>query len=149
MRIKNTPRSVSLQNIAIAVVILIMSLPLAFISETNNPALTILSFFPAVCIGYLAYEVINRYLLLKQMNSVLNLKYVDFLPDRVAFYFNRSNCNFVCPYTEVKQLKLEIVTGIITCRKFSGTAINHRPVLVQSCSYYDSSCWSYCFYIHI
>lgn len=46
----------------------------------------------------------------------LHLKSVDFLPDRVGFYFNKPQCNFVCGYGDIKNLEMVFKTILVQTR---------------------------------
>lgn len=60
----------------------------------------------------------------KEFNKKLNLKYIDFLPGRVNFCFNRPQYNFVCDYENIENLELDIETGLIYLpKKHGGTTI--------------------------
>lgn len=60
----------------------------------------------------------------KEFNKKLNLKYIDFLPGRVNFCFNRPQYNFVCAYENIENLELDIETGLIyLAKKHGGTTI--------------------------
>lgn len=60
----------------------------------------------------------------KEFNKKLNLKYIDFLPGRVNFCFNRPQYDFVCAYENIENLELDIETGLIyLAKKHGGTTI--------------------------
>ena len=49
----------------------------------------------------------------KKFNSELNLKSVEFLPDRVSFKFNKSQCDLICGYENIDKMMLELKTSIV------------------------------------
>ncbi len=60
----------------------------------------------------------------KEFNKKLNLKYIDFLPGRVNFCFNRPQYNFVCAYENIENLEMDIETGLIYLpKKYGATTI--------------------------
>lgn len=68
---------------------------------------------PAIFYISLIIAIVQRYLGLKKLASSLNLKSVDFLPDRVKFNFNRPQYNFVCGYGEIKNLEMILNTTLV------------------------------------
>ncbi len=58
-------------------------------------------------------SIVSRQFALKEMNSTLNLKSVDFLPDRVKFNFNRAQYDFVCGYGDIKSMEMILKTIVV------------------------------------
>lgn len=48
----------------------------------------------------------------KKFNKKPNLKYIDFLPDKVNFCFNRPQYDFTCAYDNIENLEMDIETGL-------------------------------------
>ena len=48
----------------------------------------------------------------KEFNKKPNLKYIDFLPDKVHFCFNRPQYDFTCAYDNIENLEMDIETGL-------------------------------------
>lgn len=67
---------------------------------------------PAIFYIGLIIAIVQRCAGLSELASSLNLKSVDFLPDRVKFNFNRPQYNFVCGYGEIKDLKMLLHTVV-------------------------------------
>lgn len=71
-----------------------------------------------------SYIVLSQKAKTKEFNKKLNLKYIDFLPGRVNFCFNRPQYDFVCAYENIENLELDIETGLIYLpKKHGGTTI--------------------------
>lgn len=71
-----------------------------------------------------SYIVLSLKAKTKEFNKKLNLKYIDFLPGKVNFCFNRPQYNFVCDYENIENLELDIETGLIYLpKKHGGTTI--------------------------
>ncbi len=71
-----------------------------------------------------SFIVLSQKAKTKEFNKKLNLKYIDFLPGRVNFCFNRPQYNFVCDYENIENLELDIETGLIYLpKKHGGTTI--------------------------
>lgn len=71
-----------------------------------------------------SYIVLSQKAKTKEFNKKLNLKYIDFLPGRVNFCFNRPQYDFVCAYENIENLELDIETGLIyLAKKHGGTTI--------------------------
>lgn len=58
------------------------------------------------------FILIRNSSLLKQKSS-LNIKYIDLLPDRINFKFNKPQYNFICGYDEIKAMELVIKTVLV------------------------------------
>lgn len=69
---------------------------------------------------------IARHKAIQVYNGALNLKMVEFLPDRVNFFFNRPNYDITCSYEEIKKLNLIINTQIVHTK--SGTYIKMSDI---------------------
>ena len=79
---------------------------------------------PAIFYIGLIIAIIQRYAGLKELASSLNLKSVDFLPDRVKFNFNQPQYNFVCGYGEIKKLEMVLNTIIVRSKYSSYVALS-------------------------
>lgn len=64
-----------------------------------------------------------------KFNKNLNLKYVDLLPDRVNFCFNRPQYNFVCGYDNIENLVMDLETKIV--RTKNGSYIVLKQILLD------------------
>ena len=73
----------------------------------------------------------------------LHLQSVDFLPDRVCFYFNKPQCNFVCGYGDIKNLemvfrtvlaetKYGVVYNVISKIILNFTVLNNREFTLET-----------------
>ena len=60
---------------------------------------------------------------LKEFNSKLNLKSIDFLQGRINFNFNRPQYNFVCGYSDINSLELTIITDLVRTKYGYTTAL--------------------------
>lgn len=83
---------------------------------------------PLMLYGLAIYSVISRQIGLREMNSTLNLKSVDFLPDKVKFKFNRPQCNFVCGYNNIKRLEMVLNTVETQGRYGAYTAVSEIKI---------------------
>lgn len=71
-----------------------------------------------------SYIVLSLKAKTKEFNKKLNLKYIDFLPGRVNFCFNRPQYDFICAYENIENLEMDIETGLIyLAKKHGGTTI--------------------------
>ena len=68
-------------------------------------------------------SIIARQKALKEFNSKLNLKSIDFLQGRINFNFNRPQYNFVCSYNDINSLELTIITDIVSTKYGYTTAL--------------------------
>lgn len=68
-------------------------------------------------------SIIARQKALKEFNSKLNLKSIDFLQGRINFNFNRPQYNFVCSYNDINSLELTIITDIVRTKYGYTTAL--------------------------
>ncbi len=80
-----------------------------------------------VYLGFIL-SVILRQKAIKEFNSQLNLKSIDFLQGRINFNFNRPQYNFVCGYGDVNSLELTVVTDIMSS-KYGYTTVLKEIVL--------------------
>lgn len=80
-----------------------------------------------VYLGFIS-AVILRQKALKEFNSQLNLKSIDFLQGRINFNFNRPQYNFVCGYEDINALEMTIVTDLMRT-KYGYTTILKEIVL--------------------
>lgn len=82
-------------------------------SQESIADVLLLISLPVIFYTGLIIAIVQRYLGLKKLASSLNLKSVDFLPDRVKFNFNRPQYNFVCGYGEIKNLEMILNTTLV------------------------------------
>lgn len=84
-------------------------------SNSDEPWLAWVLFIilPAVIYFVFILSVITRQKALKEFNSKLNLKSIDFLQERINFNFNRPQYNFACGYNDINSLKMTIVTDLV------------------------------------
>lgn len=68
---------------------------------------------PLLAYGGLVASIVSRHFALKAMESTLNLKFVDFLQDRVKFNFNRPQYNFICGYNDISNLEMILKTVMV------------------------------------
>lgn len=78
-------------------------------------------------LGFIS-AIILRQKALKEFNSKLNLKSIDFLPERINFNFNRPQYNFVCGYKDINALEMTIVTDLMRT-KYGYTTVLKKIVL--------------------
>lgn len=64
-----------------------------------------------------SYIVLSQKAKTKEFNKKLNLKYIDFLPGRVNFCFNRPQYDFACAYENIENLEMDIETDLIYTNK--------------------------------
>ncbi len=76
----------------------------------------------AVYLGFIL-SIITRQKALKEFNSKLNLKSIDFLQGRINFNFNRPQYNFVCGYSDINSLELTIITDLVRTKYGYTTAL--------------------------
>lgn len=67
---------------------------------------------PAVFYLGLICSIVSRQMALSETSLSLNLKSVDFLPDRIKFNFNKPQYNFVCGYGDINALQAVLKTTI-------------------------------------
>lgn len=75
-----------------------------------------------VYLGFIL-SIITRQKALKEFNSKLNLKSIDFLQGRINFNFNRPQYNFVCGYNDINSLELTIITDLMRTKYGYTTAL--------------------------
>ncbi len=75
--------------------------------------LALITILPIVSYFGLIGSIIKRKLALKKIALGINLKSVEFLPDRINLFFNDSKYNFVCGYSEIKKLEMVLCTDIM------------------------------------
>lgn len=75
-----------------------------------------------VYLGFIL-SIIARQKALKEFNSKLNLKSIDFLQGRINFNFNRPQYNFVCGYSDINSLELTIITDLVRTKYGYTTAL--------------------------
>ncbi len=80
-----------------------------------------------VYLGFIS-AVILRQKAIKEFNSKLNLKSIDFLQGRINFNFNRPQYNFVCGYEDINALEMTIVTDLMRT-KYGYTTVLKEIVL--------------------
>ena len=80
-----------------------------------------------VYLGFIL-SIIARQKALKEFNSKLNLKSIDFLQGRINFNFNRPQYNFVCGYNDINSLELTIITDLMRT-KYGYTTVLKEIVL--------------------
>ena len=91
---------------------------------------TLIGYFPFVFVGFII--ILRVYLYIKRtikFNKNLNLKYVDLLPDRVNFCFNRPQYNFVCGYDNIENLVMDLETKIV--RTKNGSYIVLKQIMLD------------------
>ena len=81
----------------------------------------------AVYLGFIL-SIIARQKAVKEFNSKLNLKSIDFLQGRINFNFNRPQYNFVCSYSDINSLQLTIITDLMRT-KYGYTTVLKEIVL--------------------
>lgn len=75
-----------------------------------------------VYLGFIL-SIITRQKALKEFNSKLNPKSIDFLQGRINFNFNRPQYNFVCGYSDINSLELTIITDLVSTKYGYTTAL--------------------------
>lgn len=81
---------------------------------------------------FISFIIIRVYLYIKRtikFNKNLNLKYVDLLPDRVNFCFNRPQYNFVCGYDNIENLEMDLETNIVHTK--NGSYIELKQIILD------------------
>lgn len=81
---------------------------------------------------FISFIIIRVYLYIKrtiEFNKNLNLKYVDLLPDRVNFCFNRPQYNFVCGYDNIENLEMDLETEIVHTK--NGSYIELKQIILD------------------
>lgn len=64
-----------------------------------------------------SYIVLSQKAKTKEFNKKPNLKYIDFLPGKVNFCFNRPQYDFACAYENIENLEMDIETDLIYTNK--------------------------------
>lgn len=64
-----------------------------------------------------SYIVLSQKAKTKEFNKKPNLKYIDFLPGKVNFCFNRPQYDFACTYENIENLEMDIETDLIYTNK--------------------------------
>lgn len=85
-----------------------------------------------VTLVWVSLIIIRIYLYIKRsikFNKNLNLKYVDLLPDRVNFCFNRPQYNFVCGYDNIENLEMDLETNIVHTK--NGSYITLKQIILD------------------
>lgn len=93
-------------------------------SEDKWIAWIIFIFTPLTIYGWLVLAIWQRHLALKEFNSKLNLKSVEFLQGRINFNFNQPQCNIVCSYNDIEKLKMIIHTIQVRTKNGSYPAVS-------------------------
>lgn len=79
---------------------------------------------PLAIYGWLVLTIWQRHLALKEFNSKLNLKSVEFLQGRINFNFNQPQCNIVCSYNDIEKLKMIVHTIQVRTKNGSYPAVS-------------------------
>ena len=64
-----------------------------------------------------SFIVLSQKAKTQEFNKKLNLKYIDFLPGKVNFCFNRPQYDFACAYENIENLEMDIETDLIYTNK--------------------------------
>lgn len=64
--------------------------------------------FPIVWLCFIIISIYVKHQNTVKFNKKLNLKYVNFLPDRLEFCFNQPQYNFTCGYKDIEKLEMNI-----------------------------------------
>lgn len=79
---------------------------------------------PICLYGGLIATIWERHLAIKEFNSKLNLKSVEFLQGRINFIFNKPQCNISCSYSDIEELKMIIHTIKVHTKRGSYPAVS-------------------------
>ena len=74
---------------------------------------------PLCCFFGLIGAIVSRHNALKLFNAELNIKYVNFLPDRLEFCFVNPEYNFVCSYSDIEDLNMNIKSKLVRTKNGS------------------------------
>lgn len=159
MRINNVNEKTSLQTIVILTFfcLIVTAIFVAFYTFSGTNAYSIQGFFEwavtsfkAVCVGNiedkvftwalfvilplglyisLFWAIISRNIALREFSSKLNVKFVDFLQDRISFNFNMPQYNFICGYSEVSKLEMILKTALVHSKH--GTNIVFKQITLN------------------
>ena len=77
----------------------------------------------AIYIGLIG-AIISRNKALQEYRSGLNVKYVEFLPNRINFSFTQPQYNFSCGYNDIEKLNIELYTNIVHTKSGPQTVWN-------------------------
>ena len=93
-------------------------------NESDDKIILFLLMVAAPLILYFSFiwTLVEKIKAIKEFYSILNLKNVDLLPDRIQFNFTQPQYNFVCSYQDVEQLDMNIVTTIVHTKNGSHVA---------------------------
>lgn len=85
---------------------------------SSPPEVYIISWFAFLGVPLLSFVMftllfVNMYIENQKFAKTLNLKSVDFLPDKVCFYFNQPQCDFVCAYSDINKMELVLKTILV------------------------------------
>lgn len=95
-------------------------------SSTENPIdpWLVMVGLPLLVYGGTLFSIFSMCMAKKEFQSVLNLKSVDFLPDRVNFNFNQPKYNFVCGYSDINKLEMILKTILVRTKRGSYPAVS-------------------------
>ncbi len=79
---------------------------------------------PIVFYGGLIWLIAARNCAMKEFNSSLNLKSVDFLQGRINFNFNKPQYNITCSYEDIEKLEMVLHTILVHTKHSSYPAVN-------------------------
>lgn len=79
---------------------------------------------PLLIYGGTFFSIFSMCMAKREFQTVLNLKSVDFLPDRVNFNFNQPKYNFVCGYSDINKLEMILNTILVRTKHGSYPAVS-------------------------
>ena len=88
----------------------------------------ILILFFAAYIGFFA-SIISRQSAIVKFNSGLNIKYINFLQGRIEFFFTRPQYNFVCAYSDIEKLYMDINSTLVHTKNGSYIAFQQLNLI--------------------
>lgn len=93
-------------------------------SDDKFGACLIFIFLPIIFYGCLISSIVQRNKALKEFNSSLNLKSIEFLQGRMNFNFNMPQCNVTCDYSEIEKLEMILHTIRVSTKHGSYPAVS-------------------------
>ena len=80
--------------------------------------------YPIVWLCFIITSIYIRHKKIVKFNKKLDLKYVDFLSDRVSFSFNQPQYNFTCGYKDIEALEMYLEHNAIITKSGNRIGLN-------------------------
>lgn len=96
----------------------------AYKSTSTFAEIFIIYAYPIAWLCFIITSICIRHKKIVEFNKKLDLKYVDFLPNRVNFSFNQPQYNFTCGYKDIEALKMHLEYSTIITKSGSRVGLN-------------------------